>query len=254
MPALAASSIWKWLFDDRYGFVNWALVELGFAPLPGLRLVRRPQQRLRGDLRRRRLAVVPVHRAEPARRAADDPAATRSTPPRVDGADAVQRFRLVTLPLLRPILAVLVIFSTIWDFKIFDQVYVMAQGVPDRAADTAAVTAYREAFALGHFGTGAADRRRPLPACCWPSRSLYVRLIGKEGRDMRWLLRRGWLVRVRWWRSRRSRCFPIYYVVDHVAEAAQRDLHAHAGPVAQPPAVAPVPATCSARATSAARC
>ncbi|HZC29266.1 MAG TPA: sugar ABC transporter permease, partial [Gaiellaceae bacterium] len=29
VPALAASSIFKWLFDDRYGFVNWALVKLG---------------------------------------------------------------------------------------------------------------------------------------------------------------------------------------------------------------------------------
>ena len=30
VPALAASAIFKWLFDSRYGFVNWALVELGF--------------------------------------------------------------------------------------------------------------------------------------------------------------------------------------------------------------------------------
>jgi len=31
VPALAASAIFKWLFDSRYGFVNWALVELGFS-------------------------------------------------------------------------------------------------------------------------------------------------------------------------------------------------------------------------------
>src|SRR5215212_7273322 len=30
VPALAASAIWKWLFDTRYGFVNWGLVQLGF--------------------------------------------------------------------------------------------------------------------------------------------------------------------------------------------------------------------------------
>ena len=80
----------------------------------------------------------------------------------VDGANAFQRFRLVTLPLLRPIVAVLVIFSTIWDFKIFDQIYVMAAGVPDRSADTAAVAAYREGFALSHYGLGSA----PSPSCC----------------------------------------------------------------------------------------
>ena len=74
----------------------------------------------------------------------------------VDGAGPWNRFRLVTLPLLRPIVAVLVVFSTIWDFKIFDQIYVMAAGVPDRAADTAAVAAYREGFALCHYGLGSA--------------------------------------------------------------------------------------------------
>ena len=78
----------------------------------------------------------------------------------VFGATFWQRVRLVTLPLLRPIVAVLVVFSTIWDFKIFDQIYVMAQGVPDRAADTAAVTAYRESFALGNYGVGAAIAMR----------------------------------------------------------------------------------------------
>ena len=30
VPAIAASAIFKWLFDSRYGFVNWALVNLGF--------------------------------------------------------------------------------------------------------------------------------------------------------------------------------------------------------------------------------
>src|SRR3954453_16815391 len=30
VPSLAASAIWKWLFDARYGFINWALVQLGF--------------------------------------------------------------------------------------------------------------------------------------------------------------------------------------------------------------------------------
>ena len=82
VPALAASAIWKWLFDSRYGFVNWVLVEPRLRVLRGLRLVRRPLQRLRGDLRHRRLAVVPVHRAQPARRAADDPARRRSRPRR----------------------------------------------------------------------------------------------------------------------------------------------------------------------------
>jgi N,N'-diacetylchitobiose transport system permease protein len=99
----------------------------------------------------------------------------------VDGASSWQRFRLVTLPLLSPIVAVLVVFSTIWDFKIFDQIYVMAQGVPGRAADTAAVTAYRESFALGHYGTGAAVAV-VLFLILLVFSILYVRMIGRQGR------------------------------------------------------------------------
>jgi N,N'-diacetylchitobiose transport system permease protein len=75
---------------------------------------------------------------------------------KVDGATAWQRFRYVTLPLLRPIIAVLAVISTIWNFKIFDQIYVLAAGVPERATDTAAVAAYRLAFASSDFGLGSA--------------------------------------------------------------------------------------------------
>ena len=71
-------------------------------------------------------------------------------------------------------------FSTIWDFKIFDQIYVMASGVPDRMADTMAVAAYREGFALGHYGLAQRRGRRAVPGAARFSIA-YVRLIGKEG-------------------------------------------------------------------------
>jgi N,N'-diacetylchitobiose transport system permease protein len=179
VPAIAAAAIWKWLFDPRYGFVNWALVNLGFDsfqdyawfasrfsayvaifitvcwqsfPFIALSL-------LAG------LQTLPQETLQAAS---------------VDGANSWQRFRLVTLPLLRPIIAVLVVFSTIWDFKIFDQIYVMAAGVPDRSADTAAVAAYREGFALSHYGLGSAVAV-VLFLILLVFSILYVRLIGKEG-------------------------------------------------------------------------
>ena len=63
VPALAASAIFKWLFDSRYGFVNWALVELGFSGFEDYAWFARALHRVRRDLHHRRLAVVPVHRA-----------------------------------------------------------------------------------------------------------------------------------------------------------------------------------------------
>ena len=180
VPDIAASSIFKWLFDDRYGFVNWALVSLGFHHFQDYAWF--------SDRNSAYVAIFVVVVWQSFPFIALSLLAGLQTVPKdtldaaaVDGANAMQRFRLVTLPLLRPIIAVLVIFSTIWDFKIFDQVYVLAPGVPDRAADTAAVTSYRESFALGHFGTGAAIAV-VLFLVLLVFSIAYVRLIGKEAR------------------------------------------------------------------------
>jgi N,N'-diacetylchitobiose transport system permease protein len=179
VPALAASAIWKWLFDARYGFVNWSLVQLGFDRFEDYAWFAS-----RGSAYVA-IFVTVVWQSFPF--IALSLLAGLQTLPKetlqaaaVDGASAFQRFRLVTLPLLRPIVVVLVVFSTIWDFKIFDQIYVMASGVPDRAADTMAVAAYREGFALGHYGAGSAAAV-VLFLVLLVFSIAYVRLIGREG-------------------------------------------------------------------------
>ncbi len=50
----------------------------------------------------------------------------------------------------------LVVISTIWDFKIFDQVYVMTQGGPARSTEVLAIATWREAFTQLDFGLGSA--------------------------------------------------------------------------------------------------
>jgi ABC-type sugar transport system permease subunit len=178
VPAIAASAIWRWLFDDSYGFVNWSLVHLGFSHFKDYAWFASKNSAYTA------IFVTVVWQSFPF--VALSLLAGLQTVPRdvldaaaVDGATAFQRFRLVTLPLLRPIVAVLVVFSTIWDFRIFDQIYVMAQGVPDRAADTAAVTAYRTSFALGHYGVGAAIAV-VLFVVLLSLSLIYVRMIGRE--------------------------------------------------------------------------
>jgi ABC-type sugar transport system permease subunit len=179
VPALAASSIWKWLFDSRYGFVNWVLVNLGFESFEGYAWF---AGRFSAYVA---IFVTVVWQSFPFI-ALSLLAALQTIPKetlqaaQVDGANAFNRFRLITLPLLRPVVAVLVVFSTIWDFKIFDQIYVMASGVPDRMADTAAVAAYREGFALGNYGLASAAAV-VLFGILLVFSIAYVRLIGKEG-------------------------------------------------------------------------
>ena len=87
----------------------------------------------------------------------------------------------MTLPLLRPIVAVLVIFSTIWDFKIFDQIYVMAAGVPDRARRHRRGRGLpRGLRARRTTGSGSAVAV-VLFLILLVFSLLYVRLIGREG-------------------------------------------------------------------------
>jgi ABC-type sugar transport system permease subunit len=74
----------------------------------------------------------------------------------VDGATGFSLFWHITLPLLRPITAVVVGISLINSFKVFDVIWAMTQGGPYRSSETLAVTMYRESFVSFHVGYGAA--------------------------------------------------------------------------------------------------
>jgi ABC-type sugar transport system permease subunit len=73
----------------------------------------------------------------------------------VDGATGFRLFWHVTLPLLRPMTAVVVGISLINSFKVFDIIWAMTQGGPYRSSETLAVTMYRESFVSFHVGYGA---------------------------------------------------------------------------------------------------
>jgi arabinogalactan oligomer / maltooligosaccharide transport system permease protein len=64
----------------------------------------------------------------------------------VDGASRWQRFRYVTLPLLRPILLPSVALGAVWTFNMFNVVFLVSGGEPDGATDILVSDAYRWAF------------------------------------------------------------------------------------------------------------
>lgn len=74
---------------------------------------------------------------------------------RMDGASALQTFRYITLPLLKPIFIVVVLFRTADAFRVFDKVFIMTRGGPGSASMTLSVLIYRESFKNGNFGTAA---------------------------------------------------------------------------------------------------
>ena len=64
----------------------------------------------------------------------------------VDGASRWQRFRHITLPLLKPALVPAVVLGTVWTFNMFNIIYLVSGGGPDASTDILITEAYRWAF------------------------------------------------------------------------------------------------------------
>ncbi|GII56645.1 sugar ABC transporter permease [Planotetraspora thailandica] len=74
----------------------------------------------------------------------------------LDGAGRWQRFRHVTLPLLKPTLFLVLTLGLISTWQVFDQIYVMSQGDPAKTTLTPAYLSYRTAFRSFDYGSGTA--------------------------------------------------------------------------------------------------
>ncbi|MGW4294787.1 carbohydrate ABC transporter permease [Micromonospora chersina] len=74
----------------------------------------------------------------------------------LDGATRWQRFRHVTLPLIKPTTFLVLTLGLIGSWQVFDQVYVMSQGDPAKTTLTPAYLSYRTAFRDFDYGSGAA--------------------------------------------------------------------------------------------------
>lgn len=74
----------------------------------------------------------------------------------LDRANAWQQFRNVTIPGLRNTLIFVVIVTTIFSFRLFDQVYIMTRGGPENSTSTVMYQAVTSAFVENNVGRGAA--------------------------------------------------------------------------------------------------
>jgi N,N'-diacetylchitobiose transport system permease protein len=164
MPSITASIVFKWLFNDTYGVVNWTLDRLpdqlarvlfGRAEFAGYSW-------FNGTLTTFAVLVTVVVWQSFPFVAVTVLAGCKTVPAdlyeagRIDGAGGWRTFWSITFPILRPVFAVLVILSTIWDFKVFTQLYVIA-GQANRDAYMLSLYAYAEAFASPpRFGSGSA--------------------------------------------------------------------------------------------------
>ena len=154
MPKVAAGIVWKWIFDDQYGVMNFALTRLGLdfkgfswftsAPIAfGVIILLVVWQSF---------PFIPL--SVVAGLQSIDP--TLHEAAQVDGASNRQRLKYITLPLLRNLLVILTILSTVWDFKVFDQIYVMTEGGPAQSTFVMGIHAWMTAFGEMQMGRASA--------------------------------------------------------------------------------------------------
>ncbi|WP_344142965.1 sugar ABC transporter permease, partial [Polymorphospora rubra] len=164
-PALTGAIVWKWIFDDTSGLVTWFFNALpdglsgalfGRANWTGYGWFNDPL------LFFAILTLVVVWHSFPFI-AVSVLAGLKSVPSelheaaRVDGAGPWRVFWSVTSPLLRPVFGILVVLSTIWDFKVFTQQYALAGGTQDRSTYMLSIYSYATAFSPPpKYGLGSA--------------------------------------------------------------------------------------------------
>jgi multiple sugar transport system permease protein len=162
IPTALSTLGWGWMFDSLYSVVNWTAIRLGLMSPPGPNWLGMPSYAMAAVI------TVNVWRGLPF--FAITVLAGLVAIPReyyeaaeVDGASSVGRFRHVTLPLLKPVLAVVLLFSTIFTFNDFNIVYVLTRGGPVNTTHLFATLAYQTGLAGGNLGQGAAISLFMLP-------------------------------------------------------------------------------------------
>jgi multiple sugar transport system permease protein len=100
----------------------------------------------------------------------------------IDGANAVQKFFRITLPLLKPSILVALLFRTLDAFRVFDLIYVLTGGGPGGATETLSIYGYKTMFAQTNFGYGSVIVMIMF-VCVAIIAAIYVKILGANLMD-----------------------------------------------------------------------
>jgi len=148
---VAVAIVWGWVFDPANGALNAILALFGAAPIAWLSdpVIALPALAVLTAWKGLGYAMMLVFAGLQAIPAQYDEAAS------IDGANAVQRFFKVTLPLLSPTIFLVAVLSTINAFQAFDAVYLLTAGGPANKTTTIVYWLYQNAFV--HYNLGKAS-------------------------------------------------------------------------------------------------
>ncbi|GAA2723130.1 MULTISPECIES: sugar ABC transporter permease [Streptomyces] len=181
MPVVAATTVFQWLFDQRFGVVNYLLDTLGAHSMAGYNWTS-------GQLSTFFVITVLIVWQSIPFVAINLYAATTTIPKELyeaaslDGAGTWKKFTSVTFPFLKPFFLATTFLEVIWVFKAFTQVFAINEGGPDRLTETLPVYAFAEGMGSQHFGMGAAISILTIVILLGLT-AYYLRLVLKQEED-----------------------------------------------------------------------
>jgi multiple sugar transport system permease protein len=155
IPTALSTLGWWWMFNPGYSVVNWTGISLGLLDAPGPNWLGQKYYAMTA------VVIVNVWRGLPFF-AITILAGLVSIPKELyeaaesDGAGPLARFWYVTLPMLRPVMAIVVLFSTIFTFSDFNIVYQLTRGGPINSTHLFATLTRQVGLDSGQIGEGAA--------------------------------------------------------------------------------------------------
>jgi ABC-type sugar transport system permease subunit len=153
VPNYITALIWKWIFNTQYGPANALLAMLGMGQVDWLG--RSFWTNFGANLATNTWLGFPFMMIVSLGALQSIPADLYEAA-QMDGAGRWQRFRHVTLPLLKPALFPAIILGTIWTFNMFNVVYLVSGGAPDNKTNILITEAYRAFRVLKNYGLAAA--------------------------------------------------------------------------------------------------
>ena len=150
--AVAIAIVWQWMFNTDFGLIN-----------SGLRLLGLPTADWLGSPRTALISIILVtvwtqvgYQMVVFLAGLQGIPQTYLDAALVDGAAAWQRFRHVTLPLLRPVVLFVLVTGIISGFQVFTLVYMMTEGGPLHSTDVLVYRIYQTAWEFLRFGSASA--------------------------------------------------------------------------------------------------
>jgi ABC-type sugar transport system permease subunit len=152
ISGVVAATVWSWMLDTQLGIVNLALEKVGLDnimfltsrgwAIPSIALISVWKGLgYTSIIIFAGLQTIPTQIYEAGR---------------IDGASEFQMFRRLTLPLLRPVLALVIVLNVIGAFQVFDIVQVATKGGPANASNVLQMYIYSKAFGQFDFGYASA--------------------------------------------------------------------------------------------------